>query len=205
MWENSLFHCGKKWKRNGETFVFIYCKSLNNFNYSPPDLSTNLPINNNVPFQKACKVIENVSKANPLHIWPLALQGVGKNNFLSGHKKHEKWSSKRKLAKDAWINITIWQKNRDIVLDLKLVQLNNKYHFLENARVLVDLCAAPGGWLQVASKYMPLSRVILGIDFDAIKPIPGVKTFVCYITTDKCRSELNKELKTWKIDVFFER
>ncbi|KAL0483488.1 spb1 [Acrasis kona] len=83
----------------------------------------------------------------------------------------------------------------------KLIQLNKKYDFLSNARVLVDLCAAPGGWLQVARKYMPMSGVVVGVDLASIKSIPHVTTVEGDITTKKTLKIMKTELRGQKADV----
>ncbi|CAN8095265.1 unnamed protein product [Discula destructiva] len=82
----------------------------------------------------------------------------------------------------------------------KLIQLNKKYGFLEKSKVLLDLCAAPGSWCQVAAEVMPPNSLIVGVDLSPIKPIPKVITFQSDITTEQCRATIRKHIKTWKAD-----
>ncbi len=56
----------------------------------------------------------------------------------------------------------------------KLKRINEKFKVIKKGDVVVDLGAAPGGWLQVA-KEISGGRVI-GVDLQEIKPLEGVET-----------------------------
>jgi 23S rRNA (uridine2552-2'-O)-methyltransferase len=54
----------------------------------------------------------------------------------------------------------------------KLVQANEKYGFIKFRDVVVDLGAAPGGWIQAARKMTGKHGFVLGIDLKPIEPFP---------------------------------
>eukprot|EP00252_Welwitschia_mirabilis_P024648 TRINITY_DN7374_c0_g1_i1.p1 TRINITY_DN7374_c0_g1~~TRINITY_DN7374_c0_g1_i1.p1 ORF type:complete len:865 (-),score=208.62 TRINITY_DN7374_c0_g1_i1:464-2989(-) len=77
----------------------------------------------------------------------------------------------------------------------KIAQLDAKFKFFHSARSLIDLCAAPGGWMQVAVKMMPVGSLIIGVDLVPIRPIRGAYSLQEDITTPKCKTALRKLMK----------
>lgn len=77
----------------------------------------------------------------------------------------------------------------------KIVQLDAKFSFFSSARSLLDLCAAPGGWMQVAVKHMPVGSLIMGVDLVPIRPIRGAFSLQEDITTPKCKASIRKLMK----------
>lgn len=53
----------------------------------------------------------------------------------------------------------------------KLIQLNKRFRFLEGVRYILDLGAAPGGWLQVVAEHLPPEGLAVGVDVKPIKPL----------------------------------
>ncbi len=65
----------------------------------------------------------------------------------------------------------------------KLSQAAAKYHFIRKDDVVVDLGAAPGGWIQAARKIVGKKGFVLGVDLKPIAPFPQeyVRTIIADI------------------------
>ena len=55
----------------------------------------------------------------------------------------------------------------------KLIQLDEKYHFLGKGKRIVDLGCAPGGWTQIAAQRNKGCGEIVGMDLLPTEPISG--------------------------------
>ncbi|SIO73671.1 SPB1, FTSJ3, AdoMet-dependent rRNA methyltransferase SPB1 [Babesia microti strain RI] len=83
----------------------------------------------------------------------------------------------------------------------KLIQISKRYNIFRDCNTLIDLCAAPGGWLQVASDTMPINSLIIGVDLVPIKPIKNVITLQLDITSQYAKHTLLKRMNGAKADV----
>jgi 23S rRNA (uridine2552-2'-O)-methyltransferase len=76
----------------------------------------------------------------------------------------------------------------------KLIEVNEKFKFLRNGQIVVDLGAAPGSWSQYIVREFPKSRVI-AMDLLDIKPIPGVEFYQGDFTTDEALEWLYEKVE----------
>lgn len=74
----------------------------------------------------------------------------------------------------------------------KLFQVVQKYRFIKNGNMVVDLGAAPGGWIQAARKIVGDEGSVLGVDINPIKPFSedNVQTIVGDITEEKTLQQI---------------
>ena len=83
----------------------------------------------------------------------------------------------------------------------KIMELDDKFHFLVPGARVVDLGCAPGGWCQVAVPRVnalgtrtskPVGR-ILGVDLQEVEPIPGAEIHVLDFLDDGA----DDQVKAW--------
>lgn len=77
----------------------------------------------------------------------------------------------------------------------KLLEANNKYGFIRSGDVVIDLGAAPGGWLQAARKIVDQSGFVLGVDVKSIEPFEEVN--IRSIMADITESETLSAIKSF--------
>jgi 23S rRNA (uridine2552-2'-O)-methyltransferase len=75
----------------------------------------------------------------------------------------------------------------------KLIELDDRFHFLKGAERVVDLGVAPGGWTQVVRKRVPQAAVV-GIDLLPTDPIDGVELLQLDFLVDEAPERLREAL-----------
>ncbi|HEX8579550.1 MAG TPA: RlmE family RNA methyltransferase [Allosphingosinicella sp.] len=75
----------------------------------------------------------------------------------------------------------------------KLIELDEKFHFLKGAERVVDLGIAPGGWTQVVRKQSPKAAVV-GIDLLPTDPIDGATILQMDFLADDASERLRAAL-----------
>jgi len=78
----------------------------------------------------------------------------------------------------------------------KLQQLDRRYGLLRRGGVVVDLGAAPGGWLQVSRERVGDGGFVLGVDLQQIAKLPydNITTLVADITDEATPELIRKKL-----------
>jgi 23S rRNA (uridine2552-2'-O)-methyltransferase len=75
----------------------------------------------------------------------------------------------------------------------KLSQTARTYHFIRRGDVVVDLGAAPGGWIQAARKITGKTGFVLGVDLKPIDPFP--QAYIRTLVTDFTEPEALRLIK----------
>ena len=75
----------------------------------------------------------------------------------------------------------------------KLLELQERFRLMRPGDVVVDLGAAPGGWLQVAAKFVGESGKVIGIDLQPIEALREPN--IIFLRGDITSAEISKKIQ----------
>jgi 23S rRNA (uridine2552-2'-O)-methyltransferase len=82
----------------------------------------------------------------------------------------------------------------------KLEEIARRFHLYRPGMAVLDLGAAPGGWLQILSKLVGPKGLVVGVDLQPIEPVaPNVRTLVGDITAESTIEKL-RSIRQGKYD-----
>lgn len=118
--------------------------------------------------------------------------------IVRGEKTHVKTARYRKSSSTRWLQRQlndpyVAAAKRDGYRSraaYKIIELDEKFNFLHNAKTVIDLGAAPGGWTQVAAKECAGNVSIIGIDLLEVAPVAGAQMLKMDFTTDEAEKAL---------------
>ena len=111
-------------------------------------------------------------------------------------KKSNSWKIKQHRDQYFKKSKTLGYRSR---ASFKLIELNQKYKFINNSTNLLDIGSSPGGWSQVASQIIKTGR-ILSLDIKEMEPIKNVKFLKSDFLESKVKNEVIKYLNS-NVDV----
>jgi 23S rRNA (uridine2552-2'-O)-methyltransferase len=76
----------------------------------------------------------------------------------------------------------------------KLIELDDKFHFLKTGAHVLDLGAAPGGWVQVAVERIGPKGRIVGADILDMEPVAGAELLVADLLDPETPERLKQAL-----------
>lgn len=75
----------------------------------------------------------------------------------------------------------------------KLIELQERFRLIHSGHRIVDLGAAPGGWLQIVSKSIGANGKVVGVDLQAIQPFQ--ENNIALLTGDALSGEVQRRIK----------
>ncbi len=86
----------------------------------------------------------------------------------------------------------------------KIIELDEKFHFFDKAKFVLDLGAAPGGWTQIAVdrlKSMPDNPKVVAVDILEMSPLAGAVVLQLDFNDDDAPARIEEVMGGKKADV----